>query len=197
MMRATSYVMTSGPFSGYDAVKLGPGEFYVTAVARDVISTVLGSCVSACVRDPDIGIGGMNHFMLPHSDDGRWSGASAAMRFGNFAMERLINDILKRGGERRRLEVKIFGGASIGTDPFGIGQRNADYAERYFAHEGMRVLARDLKGRAARRLLYRPACGRAFIQELTTTPRAVIDNEAAYAMRLPRQADAGSVELFD
>ncbi len=77
--------------------------------------------------------------MLPHSDDGRWSGALPAMRFGNLAMERLVNEILKRGGQRRRLEVKIFGGASIGTDPFGIGNRNADYAERYFAHEGMRV----------------------------------------------------------
>jgi chemotaxis protein CheD len=189
--------MKAGPFSGYDAVKLGPGEFYVTGLDREVISTVLGSCVSVCVRDADVGIGGMNHFMLPHSDDGRWSGASAAMRFGNFAMERLVNEILKRGGERRRLEAKIFGGASIGSDPFGIGPRNADYAERYFVHEGMRVLARDLRGRAARRLLYRPACGRAFVQELTMPPRAVLADEAAYARNLPQAAAAGSVELFE
>ncbi|CAH0200329.1 hypothetical protein [Roseomonas sp. CECT 9278] len=195
-MPAASSVRTAAPFQGHSVVKLGPGEYYVTGRRQEVISTILGSCVSACVRDPAHEVGGMNHFMLPHSDDGRWSGASAAMRFGNLAMERLMNDILKRGGERHRLEVKIFGGGSIGTDPFAIGQRNADYAERYFAQEGMRVLARDLRGRVARRLLYRPACGSAFVQDITMPPPAIIASEAAYAMRLPREAVAGTVEFF-
>lgn len=196
-MLAAASVRTAGPFHGHRVVKLGPGEYYVTSQGQEVIATILGSCVSACVRDPILGVGGMNHFMLPHSEDGRWSGASAAMRFGNLAMERLINDILKRGGDRHRLEVKVFGGGSIGTDPFGIGQRNADYAERYFAQEGMRVLARDLRGRVARRLLYRPACGRAFVQDISMPPPAIIASEAAYAMRLPQDAVAGSVEFFD
>jgi chemotaxis protein CheD len=196
-MSASVLRRSGGPLQGHSVVKIGPGELHVTHRSGEAIGTVLGSCVAACIRDPELGIGGMNHFMLPFSDDGRWSGASAAMRFGNFAMERLINDILKRGGERHRLEAKIFGGASIGTDPFGIGLRNADFAERYFTHEGLRVLARDLRGRKARRLLYSPACGRAFVQDIEMAPRTVLAREAAYASRLPQEAAGGSVELFD
>ena len=196
-MSAVPLRRPGSPLQGHSVVKIGPGELHVTRRPGEAISTVLGSCVSACICDPDLGIGGMNHFMLPSSDDGRWSGASAAMRFGNFAMERLINDILNRGGERHRLEVKIFGGASMGTDPFGIGFRNADFAERYFAHEGLRVLAHDLRGHLARRLLYSPGCGRAFVQNIEMAPRAVLAREAAYAKRLPQVAVAGSVELFD
>jgi chemotaxis protein CheD len=189
--------MRAGPLGARTVVKIGPGELQVTGRPTEVIATVLGSCVSACIRDPLIGFGGMNHFMLPHSDDGRWSGASAAMRFGNFAMERLINEILKHGGQRRRLEAKLFGGAAIASDPFGIGHRNADFAERYFGIEGIAVLAQDLRGCHARRLIYSPACGRAFVQHIEMSPRAVLEREAAYARRLPQESVGGSIELFD
>lgn len=95
------------------AAKILPGEYYVSN-QNELITTVLGSCVSACIRDPVAGIGGMNHFMLPNSERGNWNGkhsiASNATRYGNFAMEHMINDILKHGGERGNLEVKVFGG---------------------------------------------------------------------------------------
>src|SRR5919109_1426996 len=98
------------------AARLMPGEYYVTR-HREMIATVLGSCVSACIRDSRLGYGGMNHFMLPL--DGSpgpsvWgAAASAATRYGNVAMERLINDILKLGGRREDLEIKLVGGGRV------------------------------------------------------------------------------------
>ena len=91
------------------ANKILPGEFYVLDNSDEMIVTTLGSCIAACIRDSVTGVGGMNHFMLPTSDSGEWAGSSASARYGNFAMEHLINEILKRGGDKRRLEAKIFG----------------------------------------------------------------------------------------
>ena len=103
--------------TGMPTAKILPGEYYVTR-NDEVIGTVLGSCISACIRDTVCGVGGMNHFMLPtHNSAGKMAGIgnkiSDAARYGNFAMEHLINDILKLGGNRNNLEVKLFGGASV------------------------------------------------------------------------------------
>ena len=100
------------------AAKILPGEYYVTA-NNEAIVTVLGSCVSACIRDKVFGIGGMNHFMLPinkNMSDIDIAAMSNAGRYGNFAMEKMINDILKNGGTRENLEVKIFGGGRVLKD---------------------------------------------------------------------------------
>jgi chemotaxis protein CheD len=187
----------SPPFAALRVSKIGPGEFHVTAAAGEAVSTVLGSCVAACIRDPVTGVGGMNHFMLPESSDGTWGRADAAMRFGNFAMERLINEIVGRGGLRARLEGKLFGGARLGHDGLGVGERNAAYAERYLREEGITVLATDLRGNAARRVLYSPACGRAFVQDLIPEHVRIAEVEATYASSLPKRLVAGSIDLFD
>ena len=94
-------------------VKVFPGEFYVTSKADEVLVTVLGSCVSACIRDRRTGVGGMNHFMLPHSHAGNWGGDLQSTRFGNFAMEKLINELMKAGCSRDSLEIKVFGGGNV------------------------------------------------------------------------------------
>ncbi len=113
------------------AAKILPGEYYVT-VNGEMITTVLGSCVSACIRDPAFGIGGMNHFMLPMSNDdcaGCWNGTmvNAGTRYGNFAMEHLINDILKQGARRDHLEIKVFGGGKVLTSMTDVGRRNIEF----------------------------------------------------------------------
>ena len=111
-----------------------------------MLVTVLGSCVSACIRDPVAAVGGMNHFMLPESGGSDWGAASSGMRYGNVAMERLINDILVRGGLRQRLEIKVFGGGNVMKGTSDIGHRNASFVETYLAAESLPIAAADLRG---------------------------------------------------
>jgi chemotaxis protein CheD len=117
---------------GISAVKLLPGEYFVTA-SDMVLTTVLGSCVSACVRDTTAGIGGMNHFMLPEDADPSSRGAAASMRYGAYAMEMLLNELFKAGARRERLEAKVFGGGAVLANMtlLNIGERNADFVLRY------------------------------------------------------------------
>ena len=106
-------------------VKVFPGEFFVTAKTDEVLVTVLGSCVSACIRDQRRGIGGMNHFMLPHIKAGNWAGDLQSTRFGNFAMEKLINELMKAGCSRDSLEIKVFGGGNVTDSQNAIGTENS------------------------------------------------------------------------
>ena len=138
------------------AVKVFPGDHYVTADAGEMLVTILGSCVTACIRDPLAGVGGMNHFMLPESAGSGWDTASASMRYGNVVMERLINDILKRGGARERLEIKVFGGGNVMNGTTNIGHRNAEFVEEYLAAEGLPIAAHHLRGNLPRRVHYFP-----------------------------------------
>jgi len=178
------------------AVKLLPGEHYVTAVPHEMIVTVLGSCVAACIRDPTIGVGGMNHFMLPESPDGRWGGACAAMRYGNFAMEKLVNDILKRGGCRSRLEVKVFGGASL-MGASAIGTANGEFVLRYLKEEGLTAEAQDLYGVFPRRVHYFPSNGQAHVLALRRQDDlAMVAHETHYRTQLQLAPVTGSIELF-
>ena len=142
------------------------GDYRVSDDPSVVLTTILGSCVAACVRDPVAGVGGMNHFMLPTSDDGYWGGSPASLRFGNFAMERLISDILARGGRRARLEIKLFGGANVLRNGSQVGWKNAAYVESFVAAEGLMVEVRHLYGELPRSLRYQPITGRAAMLEL-------------------------------
>lgn len=179
------------------AVKVFPGDHYVTADANEMLVTILGSCVTACIRDPLIGVGGMNHFMLPESAGSGWDTASASMRYGNVAMERLINDILKRGGARERLEIKVFGGGNVMKGTTNIGHRNAEFVEEYLAAEGLPIAARHLRGKLPRRVHYFPATGRVMLLELQRYEQeAVVRSEASYKHKIQVEPDAGSVELF-
>ncbi len=185
------------PEFGAMVVKVLPGEHHVSDDREDMLVTVLGSCVSACIRDPAIGVGGMNHFMLPESADGEWGNHSASLRYGNFAMEQLINDILKRGGQRGRLEVKLFGGGRVLNNSNPIGDRNVEFVESYLRVEGLSVAARDLLGEYARRVHYFPVTGKVFVKHLhPTETHTVAGSEASYSHVLKSQPVAGSVELF-
>ena len=180
------------------AVKVFPGEHYVTGKSEEMLVTILGSCVSACVRDPLAAVGGMNHFMLPNYTAGCWDSTSDSMRYGNVAMERLINDILARGGMRNRLEIKVFGGGNVMGGTANIGHRNADFVEEYLAAESLPITARHLRGSMPRRLHYFPATGRVMLQELKRTDSdAVVRNENTYKSRIQSEPVSGGAELFD
>ncbi|MDX1738947.1 MAG: chemoreceptor glutamine deamidase CheD, partial [Alphaproteobacteria bacterium] len=125
-------------------VKVQPGTHYVTKSKGEMISTTLGSCIAVCIRDTVSGVGGMNHFMLPQSDTGKWSGANAEMRYGNHAMEVLLNDILKLGGARNRLEFKVFGGAHVINSSAAIGDKNIRFIEKFLRNEHMAVAAQHV-----------------------------------------------------
>lgn len=158
------------PFAGCLVVKIGPGELHISVDPEEVIATVLGSCVAACLCDPIARVGGMNHFMLPEtqvrgSGSGAWGGDAGRLRYGDFAMDALVEGILKRGGRRERLEAKLFGAASLGPDRGGVGDSNARFAEKFLSAAGVLPIVRRLRGSWAQRLMYHPASGRAFMAE--------------------------------
>ncbi len=135
------------------------GEYKVSDDPNVVVSTLLGSCVAACIRDPLVGVGGMNHFLLP-GEDAR-SHAYDAERYGDYLMELLVNGLMKQGAHRDRLEAKLFGGARMMSGLSDIGLKNAEFAERYLKYEGIKLVGKDLGGQRGRRLQYWPVSGRA------------------------------------
>jgi chemotaxis protein CheD len=178
------------PQDGHWHVQLMQGDTYVTGEESELLTTILGSCVAACIRDPEIGVGGMNHFLLPEgSGDDR-----SARRFGVNAMEMLINGILGRGGNRNRLEAKLFGGANVIAAMSSVGSRNAAFAKQFLADEGIAVIGGSLGGISPRRIQYWPASGRARQLEVSTDPAALLEREIAEA-KVPSQ-EADDVELF-
>jgi chemotaxis protein CheD len=184
--------------SGSWMVKVFPGEFFVTSRPDEVLVTVLGSCVSACIRDQRTGIGGMNHFMLPQSRAGNWAGDLQSTRFGNFAMEKLINELLKAGCSRNSLEVKVFGGGNVTDSSNAIGTENSRFILRYLEAEGMRCAAQDLGGQLPRRIHYHPASGKVVRRLLGTgESNAVVREEKEYGSRLSTRTVAGEIQLFN
>ena len=178
-------------------VKVFPGEFYVTSKPDEVLVTVLGSCVSACIRDRRTGIGGMNHFMLPHSHAGKWAGDLQSTRFGNFAMEKLINELIKAGCTRERMEIKVFGGANVTDSSNAVGSDNSAFVMKYLEAEGLRCAAQDLGGTLPRRINYYPATGRVVRRLLGNNERSMVHREEHdYGKRLQKQQPAGEIELF-
>jgi chemotaxis protein CheD len=179
------------------AIKIFPGEHYVSDQSDEMLVTILGSCVAACIRDPVLGIGGMNHFMLPEANGAGWDTASDSMRYGNVAMERLINDILARGGIRQQLEIKVFGGGNVLNGTANIGHRNADFVEDYLAAENLLIAAHHLRGYLPRRVHYFPSSGKVLLLELARTEQAaLVQNENSYKSKIQVEPVAGSVELF-
>lgn len=134
------------------------GEFKTSSDPGMLLSTILGSCVAVCLHDPVCQLGGMNHFLLPF---GQEEGANRPVRYGLFAMEMLINSLMKDGAKKSRLQAKLFGGARISTDLRDIGQSNATFAREFLATEGIPCLAESLGGNNARRVVYHPATGHA------------------------------------
>ena len=188
------------PRSGHWTARLLPGEYYVTR-SDEAILTVLGSCISACVRDPVLGIGGMNHFMLPEEaakGDNSWLDPKLglATRYGSYAMESLLNQLLKLGAVRSRLELKVFGGGRILSTMTDIGRRNIEFVLEYIRLEGLRVSAQDVGGTQPRKIVYYPADGRVRVRRLKSVSHNIADRERDYMHSLHGQDDGGEVELF-
>jgi chemotaxis protein CheD len=180
--------------------KILPGEYYVTR-NQEMVVTVLGSCVSACIRDADAGIGGMNHFMLPISQGGGGSwdaaGLGTSTRYGNYAMERLVNDILKHGGRRENLEVKIFGGGKILANMTDIGDKNISFVRAYISTEGLRLAASDVGDIYPRKVYYCPATGKVLMKKLRTLHNnTIMERESAYMEEIVHKPVEGDVTLF-
>ena len=180
--------------------KLLPGEYYVTTKEEAVV-TVLGSCVSACIRDRVFGIGGMNHFMLPIHEGERstWQGSvvDQITRFGNYAMEHLINDIISHGGMRKNLEVKVFGGGRIVQGLSDIGACNVRFVLDYLEEEALPVLTRDLNGNYPRKIYYFPKTGRVLMKKLASLHNnTLIEREKKYFCAIEDQPVGGEVDLF-
>ena len=179
-------------------IKLFPGEYYVTGKADEVLVTVLGSCVSACIRDPRRGIGGMNHFMLAEGEVGGWGSTGKSTRYGNFAMEKLINEFIKLGCSRDALEIKIFGGGNVTDTRNLVGTENAEFVVRYLESEGLKWVAEDLGGPYPRRIQYFPATGRVVRRLLVgSETKSVLRDESEYARSITNTKAAGTIELFE
>lgn len=178
-----------------EAVKILPGEFFVTT--RDMLLvTVLGSCVAACIRDPERGIGGMNHFMLPDAGTGVMSRSA---RYGAYAMELLVNELIKSGARRSALQAKVFGGGRVMATlaNANVGERNAEFVLDYLAQEGIPVLAQDLLDSHARKIYFFPNSGRVLLKRLARMNNdTLVRREREYQERLARDDASGDIELF-
>lgn len=179
-----------------EAVKVLPGEYFVTTTEM-VLVTVLGSCVSACIRDREKGIGGMNHFMLAESTEK--SSLSPSARYGTYAMEILINHLLKLGARRSNLEAKVFGGGRIMAtlSLSNVGDRNASFVLEFLKTEGIAVMAQDLLDVHPRKVYFFPSTGRVLVKKLTRMHNdTLMRRETEYAARLTEAPVSGDIELF-
>ncbi|MBN2647134.1 MAG: chemoreceptor glutamine deamidase CheD [Thiotrichales bacterium] len=185
------------PAEGIPTIKILPGEFYVTD-QNERIETVLGSCIAACVRDPLLGLGGMNHFMLPIDKNATGDSAlSDANRYGNYAMENLVNALLSRGAKRERLEFKVFGGGRIMSSMTNIGWYNIGFAFDYVFTEGFKLVAQDIGDVYPRKVLYYPNTGRARVRRLNPMHnQSLAAQESQYIHRIESKPVEGEVELF-
>ena len=176
-----------------DTVKVLPGEYYVTSDDL-MIMTVLGSCIAACIWDPKVKVGGMNHFMLPEGA-GDTSG-----RYGSYAMELLINELLKKGASRLTLEAKIFGGGAVigGMSSINVGERNTQFVINYLQTERIPFVSRDLLEIYPRKVCFLPASGKAMVKRLASanTEALAAQERAAATRAVPATSTGGSVDLF-
>lgn len=181
---------------GLEAAKVLPGEYFV-ADREALLVTVLGSCVAACIRDVDSGIGGMNHFMLP--DGGGRSSVGSSARYGTYAMEVLINHLLKMGARRNRLEAKVFGGGAVlaSLANSNVGERNAEFVLDFLKREKIPIVAKDLLDSYPRKVYYFPHTGRVLVKKLHRVHNETLFNrENDYKVRLSSTSMEGDVELF-
>ena len=184
----------------HEIASILPGEFFVSTEPM-VVYTVLGSCISACIRDPIAGVGGMNHFMLPapkeHQSGDAWGGEST--RYGSFAMEQLITGILKRGGLRQRLEVKLFGAGKIYEGNIDVGARNTEWVLNYLKAEGFTIASSNLGDVYPRKVYYFTDSGRVLMKKIERIKnRTIYDRETQYQQHLRQEQEEqqSDVTLF-
>ncbi|MBK8188594.1 MAG: chemoreceptor glutamine deamidase CheD [Cellvibrio sp.] len=181
-----------------EAVKILPGEYYVTNSGKMIV-TVLGSCVAVCLRDKFSGIGGMNHFLLPNDGSSESGLLTESARYGVYAMELLINHLLKLGANRNRFEAKVFGGGNVlrGMTVNNVGQRNAEFVLDYLHNEGIPIVAKDLLDDFPRKVYFFPAEGKVMVKKIKSVHNStIVDRESEYRMRVKYTPKSGDVELF-
>lgn len=202
------------PIAGFDAInrywdvenqiiaaKLLPGEYYVTNT-DEMITTVLGSCIAACIWDRETGIGGMNHFMLPETTQSRLESRGEAVigkatRYGNYAMEHLINAILKNGGKRKNLEVKLFGGGKIIATLSDVGSRNIKFVLDYVDTEALNLISHDLGDIYPRKVNFYPKTGKVRMKKIKELHNdTIVAREKLYCSHINDSVVEGSIELF-
>jgi len=175
-----------------DAVKILPGEYFVHDEDM-LIMTTLGSCIAACIYDRNAKVGGMNHFMLP-------DGAGDSGRYGSFAMELLINEMMKRGASRMTMEAKVFGGGQVvsGMTTMNVGERNTNFVMDYLKTERIPIVSKDVLDIYARKVCFLPGSGKAMVKRLapTNTDALVAQDRAAAQRVAPANSGSGSVDLF-
>ena len=183
---------------GKEAVKVLPGEFFVHD--EDVlVLTTLGSCIAACLWDRERRVGGMNHFLLPDAGGGAGSG-DASGRYGSFAMDQLIGELVKRGANRGTMEAKVFGGGAVigGMQSLNVGERNTQFVLEYLNTERITVVSKDVLDVYPRKVCFLPASGKAMVKRLATTNTDVLlaQERSAAARAQPAVSSGGSVDLF-
>lgn len=187
------------PANGCMTVKVLPGDFYVSD-REELVSTVLGSCIAVCIHDVRLRLGGMNHFMLPEplGERDSWSSTvGRAARYGSDAMEQLINAIIKAGGQRADLRVKVFGGGRVLKQMSDVGQRNIEFVQRYIATEKLMLVASDVGDVHPRQVQFFPRSGRARVRLLQRSDDyKMVAGERGYLKRLANDPITGEVELF-
>lgn len=176
----------------YDAVKVLPGEYFVSNEDM-VVMTVLGSCIAACIWDGKARTGGMNHFMLPEGEDG--SG-----RYGSYAMELLINEMLKQGARRETMQAKVFGGGQVmaGFTTMNVGERNTKFVLDYLAMERIPVVSQDVLDIHPRKVCFFPVTGKALVKRLAHShpETLVVEERKGNAASVAKSTAGGSIDLF-
>lgn len=181
------------------AAKILPGQCYVSRQG-EMIVTVLGSCIAACIRDKRVGVGGMNHFMLPIRNGSRSDSAiTSELAYGNWAMEYLLNEIMKAGGRKNNLEIKLFGGGRVleHLKQADIGARNIEFVKDFLLKEGLSVVAEDLGSTCPRKVLYFPDTGAVKLKRMMTQANDTVRRrEREYYDSIVKKPDSGDIELF-
>ena len=181
-----------------DTVKISPGEYYVTN-QNILLVTVLGSCVAACIRDKKTGISGINHFMLPGAPSTKNLNDSSA-RYGSYAMELLIGELIKIGAMRNNLEAKIFGGGNVlsklkGSD---VGKRNVLFVKEYLLKASIPIIAEDVLGIYPRKVYFFADTNKVLIRKLKKAHNTtIIDREKEYESRLNSATTSSDIEPFN
>lgn len=188
------------PVNEIVSAKLLPGQYYVTT-QNEMITTLLGSCISVCIYDEKTGHGGMNHFMLPGEAGDRKSGWSEldeeSTRYGLYAMEGLINDVLKCGSRRENLRAKAFGGGKIIENMTDVGRRNISFVRQYLQVEGLTLVGSDLGLIYPRKVNFFPQTGKVMVKRLHALRNDTIQRrEKDYIAGLKKIEISGPVELF-
>ncbi|MCF6302135.1 MAG: hypothetical protein L3J13_02855 [Devosiaceae bacterium] len=193
-----SKTITTSPVEREKVVTVHQGECEVFSDQRVTLSTVLGSCISACIRDTEAGVGGMNHFLLAEQSGAAKDRFGASARYGAFAMEQLINSVLSQGsGRKENLVIKVFGGGNINTSLNDIGAANVEFVRRFLRGEGYKISSEDLGGNFARRVMFKPVSGRVFVKRLDSDAgKNVVREEMLVARKKVVAPPVDDIELF-